>query len=170
MANDSWVPLVSENLYRLRQAKGWTQKEAAEACAAAGLAWDERQYREREGARKSGYKRSVQYTAEVLVLLAVAFSVPLGALVLPPPGWPAPPGADPVASVEVLAKRKNMHETRFSRVALGQDGVVELGGVVWRCQRLRRAPRRAQVGVHRPQALHRRATHRRSSPRPARAA
>jgi transcriptional regulator with XRE-family HTH domain len=99
----SWTPnqIVAHNIARARMLRGWTQDQAAEACAAylgarlSAASWSAME-------RSVDGDRVREITADELVAFARAFDLPVGFFLTPPSAWDDHVVATPDAGPEGL--------------------------------------------------------------------
>ena len=87
-APPAWTPnqIVAHNIARARQLRGWTQDQAAEACAPfLGARLSPASWSAMERSVDGGRIREI--TADELVAFARAFDLPIGFFLTPPSAW-----------------------------------------------------------------------------------
>ena len=87
-APPAWTPnqIVAHNIARARQLRGWTQDQAAEACAPyLGARLSPASWSALERSVDGGRIREI--TADELVAFARAFDLPIGFFLTPPSAW-----------------------------------------------------------------------------------
>ncbi|HET6835215.1 MAG TPA: helix-turn-helix transcriptional regulator [Acidimicrobiales bacterium] len=99
----AWTPnqIVAHNITKARQLRGWTQDQAAEACAPyLGARLSPASWSALERSVDGGRIREI--TADELVAFARAFDVPIGFFLTPPSAWDNHLVATPDAGAEGL--------------------------------------------------------------------
>ena len=179
----TWTPnqIVAHNLAKARLLRGWTQDQAAEACAPylgtrlSAASWSALE-------RSVDGNRIREITADELVAFARAFDLPVGFFLTPPSAWDNhlvatpdhPDGLEPlelfdvvIGTPENLAAWEQYLQSWPSpghRVRLQPDGTMEaLGRVAGRRPPPPRRPRRPARPAAAPRAARR---HRRRTRRP----
>jgi hypothetical protein len=100
----AWTPnqIVAHNIARARTLRGWTQDQAADACAAyLGARLSAASWSAMERSVDGGRVREI--TADELVAFARAFDLPIGFFLTPPSAWDNHVVATPDAGPEGLA-------------------------------------------------------------------
>jgi hypothetical protein len=141
----AWTPnqIVAHNIAKARQLRGWTQDQAAEACAPyLGARLSPASWSALERSVDGGRIREI--TADELVGFARAFDLPVGFFLTPPSAWDnhvvatpdaGPEGLDPVELFDVIiGTEENLAAweqyllswpSPEHRVIIGDDGTIE---------------------------------------------
>jgi transcriptional regulator with XRE-family HTH domain len=144
-AYPAWTPnqIVSHNVAKARLLRGWTQDQAAEACARhLGTRLSPASWSALERSVDGGRVREI--TADELVAFARGFNLPVGFFLTPPSAWDhhvvatpdaGPNGLDPIELFDVvIGTDENLAEweqyllswpSPGHRVALHDDGTIE---------------------------------------------
>jgi hypothetical protein len=149
-AQPAWTPnqIVAHNMAKARLFRGWTQDQAAEACAPyLGTRLSPASWSALERSVDGGRIREI--TADELVAFARAFNLPIGFFLTPPSAWDnhvvatpdaGPQGLEPIELFDVvIGTDENLAAweqylgswpSPDHRVALHDDGTMEILGRV----------------------------------------
>ena len=119
-APPAWTPnqIVAHNIAKARQLRGWTQDQAAEACAPyLGARLSPASWSALERSVDGGRIREI--TADELVAFARAFDLPIGFFLTPPSAWDNHVVATPDAGrgrarADRAVRRRHRHRRRTS--------------------------------------------------------